>query len=316
MGQVAEPEPGPGEVRIAVEAVGVNFPDLLIIEDKYQFKPPRPFSPGAEVSGRIDAVGAGVHSFRNGQRVLAMLGWGGMAEKVVAPVATVSLVPDDMPAQHAAALLMTYATAYHALKDRAHLRPGESLVVLGASGGVGLAAVELGRAMGATVFAATSTPEKLEVAMAAGAANGIVYGPEPLDGAGQRRLSTEFKTLCGPGGANVVFDPVGGTYAEPALRAIAWEGRYLVVGFPAGIPKLPLNLPLLKSCDVLGVFWGEEIRRNPKRHADAVADLLGFYKAGAIKPLISQVFPLEHAADALVALGSRRSTGKLVVTIP
>jgi len=311
---VAEPQPGPGQVRIAVDAVGVNYPDLLIIEDKYQFKPARPFSPGAEVSGRVDAVGAGVTSVRPGQRVLAMVGWGGMADKVLAPLPGLSLIPDAMPAEHAAALLLTYATSYHALKDRARLQPGESLLVLGASGGVGLAAVELGRAMGATVLAATSTQEKLDVALAAGASAGAVYGTDALDTAGQRALATEFKALCQPHGPHVIYDPVGGNYAEPALRSIAWEGRYLVVGFAAGIPKLPLNLPLLKGCDVLGVFWGSEMERNPERHAAAVDALFALYHEGKIRPRVSLTFPLEQAQDALVALASRRTTGKIVVT--
>lgn len=310
-----EPQPGRGQVRIAVEAVGVNFPDLLIIEDKYQFKPPRPFSPGAEVSGVIDAVGEGVDPGRVGERVLAMLGWGGMAGKVVAPVGKAMRIPDSMPFDEAAAFVMTYGTSHHALAERAKLQAGETLLVLGAAGGVGLAAVELGKAAGARVIAAVSSPQKLEIARKAGADGGLVYPRGPLDGAAQKELAAAFKAACGEGGPDVIYDPVGGDYTEPALRSIAWKGRYLVVGFPAGIARLPLNLPLLKGCDVLGVFWGSAVERDPEGHRRAVAELFDLYENGRIRPHIHGRFPLEKAADALKELAGRGAAGKVVVTV-
>lgn len=313
--EVAEPVPSNGEVRIAVKAIGVNFPDLLIIEDRYQFRPERPFSPGAEVAGVVDAVGDGVQGLKAGDRVLAMLGWGGMAGKVVAPAGKVLPIPAEMPFDEAAAFLMTFGTSHHALKDRARLKPGETLLVLGAAGGVGLAAVELGRATGARVIAAVSSAEKLDIARQAGAADGLVYAAGPLDPPAQKALAARFKEVCGSSGPDVIYDPVGGDYSEPALRSIAWEGRYLVVGFPAGIAKLALNLPLLKGCNVLGVFWGSAIERNPDRHAQAVEELFALYRKGAIKPRIHARFPLTRAADALKALASRSAVGKVVVTV-
>ncbi|MCV0394541.1 MAG: NADPH:quinone oxidoreductase family protein [Rhizobiaceae bacterium] len=312
---VAEPSPGKGEVRIAVEAIGVNFPDLLIIEDKYQFRPERPFSPGAEISGIIDAVGEGVDASRVGERVLAMLGWGGMAGKVVAPAAKAMRIPDAMPFDEAAAFVMTYGTSHHALADRAKLKSGETLLVLGAAGGVGLAAVELGKAAGARVIAAVSSAEKLEIAKKAGADDGVVYPRGPLDAAAGKELAGAFKQICGKNGADVIYDPVGGDYTEPALRSIAWEGRYLVVGFPAGIAKLPLNLVLLKGCDVRGVFWGSAVERDPEGHRQAVADLFELYGKGGIRPHIHERFPLAKAPDALRTLASRGAAGKIVVTV-
>lgn len=316
VGERPIPQPRPGQVRIRVHAVGLNYPDLLIIEDRYQFKPERPFSPGAEVSGIVDAVGEEVSEIRPGQRVMAMVGWGGMAEYVCVDAARCSAIPDEMPFDDAAAFLMTYGTSYHALSDRAGLRPGETLLVLGAAGGVGLAAVELGKAMGARVIAAASSEEKLATARSLGADDTVLYERGPLGKDGQKRLAQDFKNACGASGASVVYDPVGGEYAEPALRAIAWEGRYLVVGFPAGIPALPLNLALLKSCDIRGVFWGAAIERDPVRHAEAVGELLALYAAGKIKPSIYRSFTLDRVADALKLLASRQVMGKVVVTIP
>lgn len=310
-----EPRPAAGEIRIAVKAVGINFPDLLIIEDRYQFKPERPFSPGAEVAGVVDALGDGVDDLRTGDRVLAMLGWGGLREKVVVDVAKAFAIPDAMPYDEAAAFLMTYGTSYHALRDRAELKRGETLLVLGAAGGVGLAAVELGRAMGARVVAAASTEEKLSVARQAGAQDGIVYPSGRLNRSAQKGLAEAFKQVSGGTGPNVICDPVGGDYTEAALRSIAWEGRYLMVGFPAGIPKLPLNLPLLKGCDVRGIFWGIATERNPERHRQATGELFNLHLRGAVRPRIHARFPLEEAADALRLLASRSTSGKVVVTI-
>jgi len=313
---VPTPSPAAGQVLIAVRAVGVNYPDVLIIEDRYQTKPPRPFSPGAEISGVVEAVGAGVSGFAAGDRVLALVGHGGMAEKAVAEAGRCVALPDAMPFDEAAALVFTYGTSYYALVDRAGLRPGETLLVLGAAGGVGLAAVELGKAMGARVVAAVSSQEKLDVALGRGADAGLVYPRGAIDRAGQKALSGAFKDACAPGGADVIYDAVGGDYAEPALRSIAWKGRYLVVGFPSGIPSLPLNLPLLKGCDVLGVFWGAAVARDLARHRASVDELYSLYRQGRIRPNISQRFHLAQAGDAIAALASRQTTGKVVVTVP
>lgn len=314
---VPEPVPGAGQVRIAVEAVGINYPDTLIIADRYQFKPPRPFSPGMEASGVVDAVGDGVNAFRVGDRVMATTtGSGALAEKVLAAAERCAPMPEGMPFDEAAAFLLTYATSHHALADRARLLAGETLLVLGAAGGVGLAAVELGRAMGARVVAATSSREKLDLALQAGADDGIVYPEGPFDDAGRKALASAFKTICGPEGAGVIYDPVGGDYAEAALRAIAWKGRFLVVGFPAGIPRVPLNLALLKGCDIVGVFWGAFAEREPERHVASLRELAALYAAGRIRPRIVDRFPLERAGDALAALASRRARGKIVVTVP
>ena len=314
--EVAEPVPGPGQVRIAVRAVGVNYPDVLIIEDRYQLRPARPFSPGAESAGVVDALGEGVADLAVGDRVLAMSGYGAMAEKVVAPARRCSRIPDAMPFEEAAAFLMTYGTSHHALADRGRLKPGETLLVLGAAGGVGLAAVEIGAALGARVIAAASSPEKLALPLGRGAAEGLVYPSGPLDAEGRKALADRFKAACGSGGADVVYDPVGGDYAEPALRAMAWRGRYLVIGFAAGIPRVPLNLALLKGCDIVGVFWGGFVDREPEAHAASVADLFDLYGQGRIRPEISERFPLERAGAAIAMLAARRARGKVVVTVP
>jgi len=298
-----------------VKAVGINFPDTLIIEDRYQFKPSRPFSPGAEVAGTVEAVGEGVKGLTRGDRVIAVPGWGGLVERLAVPAASVVKMPAGMSFETAAALLMTYGTSYYALKDRAQLKAGESLLVLGAAGGVGVAAVELGKAMGAHVIAAASTNDKVQFALEAGADNGLIYPSGAMDKAAQKALSGELKLASGRDGADVVYDAVGGDYAEPALRAMDWCGRYLVVGFPAGIPSLPLNLTLLKSVSVIGVFWGAAVMRDPAGHAANVADLMRFWTEGKIKPRISQTFPLERAADAIAALGDRSAMGKIVVTV-
>lgn len=312
--QVAVPDPGPGQVRLRVQAVGINYPDVLIIEDRYQFKPARPFSPGAEVAGVVDAVGPGVSNLAPGARVIAMLGWGGLAEQVIAPAEACFILPDGIAMDQGAALLMTYGTSFHALRDRGQIRPGETLLVLGAGGGVGLAAVELGLALGARVIAAASSGVKLAPAQALGATP-LVYPAEALDRAGQRAFSDAIKAANGGKGVDVILDPVGGSYAEPALRAIARGGRYLVVGFPAGIPALPLNLPLLKECDIRGVFWGAHIDHEPAAHRAAIAELLALCAKGRIRPLIHRHHPLADAAAAIRSLTTRGVTGKVIVTI-
>ena len=312
---VAEPIPGKGEVRVAVRACSVNFPDVLMIRDLYQFKPPRPFSPGSELAGVVDAVGEGVDQVRVGDRVLLCPARSGMAEKAVGLAAQCWKIPDAMPFDEAAAFLMTYGTSHHALQDRARLRAGETLLVLGAGGGVGLAAVELGKALGARVVAAASSAEKLALAREHGADATVQYPVGALDKNAARALTDQFKSHCGPEGAQVIYDSVGGDYTEAALRAIGWEGRYLVVGFPAGIPKLPLNLTLLKGCQVIGVFWGEFARRFPEVHRENVGALMRLYLEGRIKPAVTARFPLAQGAAALTALESRAARGKVVVTI-
>jgi NADPH2:quinone reductase len=313
--EVPDPRPGRGEVQIAVKACSVNYPDVLIIQDMYQFKPERPFSPGSEASGVVEALGEGATGLKVGDRVLVMTGHGGMAEKLIAPADRCVRIPDSMPFDEAASFLLTYGTTHYALKDRAALRAGESLLVLGAAGGVGLSAVELGKAAGARVIAAASSEEKVALAKRHGADAGVVYPPGPFDKAGAKALADLFKSACGEDGANVVYDPVGGDYAEAALRAIAWCGRFLVIGFPAGIPKLPLNLVLLKSCQVVGVFWGASTRREPELHEANVRELLELYGRGLIKPQISAHFPLDRAAEAIAHLAARKAMGKVVVTM-
>lgn len=312
---LADPVAGKGEVILDVKAVGVNFPDTLIIQDLYQFKPERPFAPGGEVSGVVASLGEGVTHLKVGDRVIGSTGWGGMAEKLALHAGRCIPMPDAMPFDEAAAFIMTYGTSQYALKDRAHLKAGETLLVLGAAGGVGLAAVELGKAMGAKVIAACSTQEKVDVAIAHGADAGLVYPTGSFDKAGKKALADLFKQACGPNGADVIYDAVGGDYAEASLRAIAWEGRFLVIGFPAGIPAIPLNLTLLKSCQIVGVFWGAFVAREPKANAANVAELMDLYQTGKIKPHISAKFPLAQGAAAIQHLMDRKATGKVVVEI-
>jgi len=303
---VPTPEPAPGQVRVAVRAAGVNFPDTLIVEGKYQFKPDLPFSPGGEVAGVIDALGDGVTNVAIGDRVIAFTVYGGFAEAVCVDARALVPMPDPLDFETAAGLVLASGTTLHALKDRADLQPEETLLVLGAAGGVGLAAVGIGKAMGARVIAAASSDEKLATCRKHGADETINYATEDL--------KERVKQLTGGNGVNVVYDPVGGDYAEAALRATAWEGRYLVVGFPAGIPSIPLNLVLLKGCSVMGVFWGQFAARDPKRNAANVAQLLGWVADGTVAPMVSQTFPLERASDALAELRERRAQGKLVLT--
>jgi NADPH:quinone reductase len=309
------PNPGAGEVRIRVRACGVNYPDTLIIEDKYQFRPDRPFAPGGEVSGEIDAVGSDVTDVKIGDRVMALVSWGGMAEQVVTEAARCVPMPDSMPFDEAAALIFTYGTSYHALKQRARMCAGETLLVLGAAGGVGLSTVELGRAMGARVVAAASSDEKVALAMERGAHSGMVYGRGPFDKDGCKALAAQFKEAVGADGADVIYDAVGGDYAEAALRASAWKGRFLVVGFPAGIPRIPLNLALLKGCDIVGVFWGSFTKREAQANDENNRELIELYAQGKIKPHVSQRFPLAEAGAAITELAERRAMGKVVVTI-
>jgi len=313
--EVADPVAGPGELLVRIHACAINYPDVLIIEDKYQFRPARPFAPGGEVSGVVEAVGEGVGDWNVGDRLIAYHGHGGLAEKVAVPAAHAFPLPDAHSFSEGSTLLITYATVIHALWDRGQLKSGETLLVLGAAGGIGLAAIELGKARGARVVAAVSSEEKADATRRAGADLAIVYPQGPFDRDSQKALAEQFKAAVGPAGADVILDPVGGDYAEPALRSIAWEGRYLVIGFPAGIPKLPFNLMLLKSCDVRGVFWGAFAARDPKANAAHVAELFRLWSEGKINPTISETYPLERAGEAIAAMAARKAIGKLVVTL-
>ncbi|WP_207885749.1 NADPH:quinone oxidoreductase family protein [Pseudomonas sp. 30_B] len=305
---IASPEPKKNEVLLQVHAAGVNFPDTLIIEGKYQFKPPFPFSPGGEAAGVIATVGEKVSHVKPGDRVMALTGWGSFAEEVAVPGYNVMPIPDGMDFASAAAFGMTYGTSMHALKQRANLQPGETLLVLGASGGVGLAAVEIGKAMGAKVIAAASSDAKLEVAKAAGADVLINYS--------EGSLKDQLKAITGGQGVDVIYDPVGGDLFEEAFRSIAWNGRMLVVGFASGtIPSLPANLTLLKGASLVGVFWGSFAQRQPQDNAANFQQLFTWFAEGRIKPLVSQTYPLEKAADAINHLGQRKAVGKVVVTV-
>ncbi len=312
---IAGADAGPGQAVVSIRACGVNYPDFLMIEDKYQFKPPRPFSPGSEISGVVTAIGGGVTDVKVGDRVLGSIGSGGMREEIAVDAARLTAIPDGMPFDEAAAFLMTYGTSYYALKDRGFLKPGQTLLVTGAAGGVGLAAVELGRAMGARVIAAASSQQKVDLCLARGADLGVVYPAGPFDRDGQKALADQFKQACGADGADVVYDGVGGDYAEAALRCMAWEGRFLVIGFPAGIPRVPLNLALLKSCDIVGVFWGAAVARDPAGHQANIKALMALYATGKIKPYVSEHFPLARAGEAISHLAGRKALGKVVVMV-
>ncbi len=303
--EIPDPEPGPGEVLVDVAAAGVNYPDTLTIRDMYQIKPPPPFSPGSELSGVVAAVGEGVDRVAVGDRVIALTGASGaFAERAVVKAARTIPAPPGMPLDVAAAFIFTYGTSHHALVDRADPTKGENLVVLGAAGGVGLAAVEIGAALGLRVIAAASTDAKLAVCREHGATDTINYTTEDL--------KDRIREL---GGADIVYDPVGGEYAEAALRAMNWLGRYLVIGFPAGIPRFPLNIVLLKGCDVRGVFWGSAITHDPRVLGAGLADLSKWYRAGTVQPHISARYPLEGAASAIQDMMDRKAVGKLVIEV-
>jgi NADPH:quinone reductase len=305
---IPSPVPGAGEAVISVKAASVNFPDVLIIQNKYQYKPPLPFSPGSEVAGIVKAVGEGVSGLAPGDSVLAITTYGAFAEEVKTEAGRLLPIPPGMSYTDAAAFGLTYATSEHALVDRGALENGETLLVLGAAGGVGLAAIEIGKVLGARVIAAASSDAKLAACRAHGADDTINYASEDL--------RDRIKALTNGNGVDVVYDPVGGRYTEPALRSLAWRGRLLVVGFAAGeIPKIPLNLTLLKGGSIVGVFWGDFTRREPQRSAEAMQQLGRWYAAGALKPHVSQTFPLERAADALTMMANRQVIGKVVLTV-
>jgi NADPH2:quinone reductase len=300
------PRPGPGEVVVSMKAASVNFPDVLIIQNKYQFKPPLPFSPGSELAGVVKEAGAGVAGFKAGDRVIAFTTYGAFAEEVKTEAARLLPLPEGMDFKTGAAFLLTYGTSDHALRDRAALRAGETLLVLGAAGGVGLAAIEIGKALGARVIACASSADKLAVCREHGADEGIDYAKEDL--------RERIKALTDGKGVDVVYDAVGGPYTEPAFRSLAWRGRLLVVGFAAGeIPKLPLNLALLKGASVIGVFWGDFVRREPKEFERSLRQLGEWYRQGKLRPHVSQTFPLEKAVEALKLMAARQVKGKVVL---
>ncbi|MFT6025231.1 MAG: NADPH2:quinone reductase [Ascidiaceihabitans sp.] len=312
--EMETPTPGKGEVLIGVKAAGVNFPDTLIIQDLYQLKPPRPFAPGGEVAGVVEAVGEGVTQYAVGDRVIAMTGFGGFATHVCTGAARCLKMPDDMSFEDASCLVLTYGTSHHALKDRADIQAGETLLILGAAGGVGAAAIELGKAAGARVIAAVSSKEKAQFCKDLGADETIIY-PRDMDRAAQKEFSAQIKKIAGPGGVNVAYDAVGGAYSEPVVRSMAWAGRFLVVGFPAGIPSIPLNLTLLKSCQIVGVFWGASTMVDPKGHLENMAELFAMYSEGKIKPRITATFPLTEAGKALEYISDRKVLGKVALSV-
>ena len=299
-------KPGKGQVVLSVKACGVNFPDTLIIQGKYQSKPPFPFIPGSEVAGIVKELGEGVDTINVGTRVMAFIGMGGFAEEAIADASHIIPMPHTLDFATASAFLLTYGTSHHALKDRAQLHPGETLLVLGAAGGVGLATVEIGKVMGARVIAAASSDEKLEVCKQHGADEVINYSTEDL--------RDRIKQLTGGKGVDVAFDPLGGDYSEPVLRSMAWGGRFLVIGFASGdIPRIPLNLPLLKVYSIVGVFWGAFMERDPKHGRENIQELITWMNEGKLKPHVSATYSLEQVADALNNLMERKVTGKAVL---
>ena len=304
--ELPTPQPGAGEVLIEIQAASLNFPDLLIVQNKYQMKPPLPFVPGSEYAGVVRAVGEGVKHLQVGQTVACLSGTGGFGTHTLAPAKLCMPLPDGFPAVDAAAFIMTYATSHHALIDRAQLKAGETVLILGAAGGVGTAAIQIAKAVGAKVIAAASTAEKCELCSAQGADATINYGTE--------NLREAIKTLTDGKGPDVIYDPVGGDMAEPAFRSIAWRGRYLVIGFAGGpIPALPLNLPLLKGASIVGVFWGDFARREPQANATMMNELARWYVEGRIQPVIDRTMPMNELKAAYARMGSRAVMGKLVM---
>jgi NADPH2:quinone reductase len=308
------PTPAEGELLVRVHAVGVNFPDSLLIRDLYQVKPPRPLVPGSEFCGVVEDRGAGVAGFERGDVVIGRCGWGAMSEYIALPQGRCVRIPSDLPRHEAAAFMFAYATAYHALHDAGGLQPGETLLVLGAAGGVGAAAVDVGRALGAKVLAAASSDQKLAFATAQGAGGGVVYDADLQPGDGQKAFAAQLKALA-PAGVHMVFDPVGGAYTEPALRSLARGGRHLVVGFTAGIPRVPLNLTLLKSSRIVGVDWRSFVQEEPHANARNVQALLRMWQERLINPQVTEVFPFAAAPGAIARLESRAALGKIVVSL-
>ncbi|MGC6476066.1 MAG: NADPH:quinone oxidoreductase family protein [Parvibaculales bacterium] len=316
MEEIDAPVPGKGEILLDVHSAAVNFPDYLIIQNKYQMKPELPFSPGSEVAGRVAALGEGVDGLKVGDKVLGLCGFNGFREQTTLPAAACVPMPDAMTYNVGASLIMTYGTSYHALKQRAQLQPGETIFIMGASGGVGLAAVDLAKTMGAKVIAAASTEEKLALCRDYGADETLLYPTGDMDKEEAKAFSAQIKELSGGKGVDVIYDPVGDAYAEPAIRAMAWNGRYLVIGFAAGeIPKIPLNLTLLKGCSIVGVFWGQFTFMEAELSAQNNRELMAMEADGRIKPHVSKVFAFDQTPEAIAHIGARQATGKVVVEI-
>lgn len=313
--EVPDPVPAPGQLLVRTSCVGLNFLDSLIIRDLYQTRVERPFAPGCELAGNVEAIGEGVVGFAPGDRVLGVVDYGALAEKALVDAHRAVALPNNMPFQIAAAMPVTYGTALHALVNRSQLGEGETLFVLGASSSVGLAAIQIGKALGAQVVAAVSSEEKAVFATRAGADSVVVYPPMPLDREDSRVLAAQFKKAVGTGGADVVFDVIGGNYCEPALRATAWHGRYLVIGFAAGIPSIPTNLALLREAAISGVFWGESVKRHPGSFNDQLLTLFEMWQLSQISPVIDRTLDFAQAAEGIASLVNRSVIGKVVITI-
>lgn len=311
--EVPAPAPAPGEVLLRTLAVGLNFPDSLIIEDKYQIRPPRPFAPGGELCGEVIGLGAGVERFRLGDRVVSVPLHGALAEVVAVPATATAPIDPILDDVQAAVFPMVYGTVWHALVERARIQPGDRVLVLGAGGGIGLAACEVASALGAEVTAAASSEAKLALARRNGAVKSLIY-PAELEGEAQKAFGAALKEIAGSNGFDIVVDPIGGAYAEPALRAVGWKGRYLVIGFTAGIPRFPANLPLLKGCDIVGVFWGSALQRDPDAFRAQVAAMAPLLNAQKLRPKPELVLPLSRAAEAIALLNSRTVSGKIAIS--
>ena len=312
--EVEDPIAGPGQIIVDVKAAGIAFPDVLIVQGLYQFKPPFPFTPGGEIAGIISSIGEGVTKWKEGDRIIGTTGFAGLAEKAAYYEHQLMPLPETMDFQTGAIFPLNYGTTYHALKQRANIKDGESLLVLGAAGGIGITAIHLGKAMGAKVIAAASSEKKLELCKKEGADEVILYPTGELDRAAQKTFSEQIKKVSG-GGVDVVYDVVGGDYAEPALRSINWKGRYLVIGFTSNIPKIPLNLALLKGCQIVGVFWGHFTGVEPEVNAQNFKDLFELHSQGKIKPFVSEIFSIEDTAKAIKLLEDRQVLGKVVVSM-
>ena len=311
--EVDDPIAGPGQVVVDIKATGISFPDVLIVQGLYQFKPPFPFSPGGEISGIVSSVGEGVTQFKEGDRVVGSVGSGGLAEKGAYFEQQIMPLPESMDFETAAAFPLNYGTTYHALKQRGELKEGQTLLVLGAGGGLGITAIHVAKAMGAKVIAAASSQEKIDLCIKEGADEGIIYQRD-MDRDLQKKFSDDIKEVSG-GGVNMIYDLVGGDYAEPALRAIARHGKYLVIGFTAGIPKMPLNLTLLKECQILGVFWGQFAGIDQAENAQNFKELFDLHADGKIKPFVTESYSLDESAKAIKTLEERKVLGKVVVSM-
>jgi NADPH:quinone reductase len=314
LADIPAPSPQRGQILVRTGAVGLNFPDTLIIRDAYQLRPPRPFAPGGELAGTVIAQGEGVDGFKACDRVVAVTLSGALMEQVTVDASRCAVVPGDLDFASASVFPFVYGTVWHALVERGGIAAGENVLVLGAGGGIGQAACQVAKALGARVVAAASSPLKCDAAVRAGADIAVPY-PADMDTESQKSFAADLKRVAGPGGFDIAVDPVGGPYAEPALRAVGWRGRYLVVGFTAGIPKLPLNLPLLKGCDIRGIFWGDELRRDPGAFARQIGAMLPLLRSGALVLQPSSVLPFSQAREGLAMLEGRRAVGKIAIRL-